>query len=80
MKVSFYRHGTNHHGYFVQRENLDKTADMTKKQIFEIADLRHPILTKEEFFEVLSTDINGKKRKCFELLSRSSPHILIITS
>ncbi len=34
----------------------------------KLADLRHPVLTKNEYYENLSTDIKGNQRDKFELL------------
>jgi hypothetical protein len=65
MKVTFYKFANGH----VQTKTAEKTENLTKAELIKIADLRHPVLSKKEFFEVLSTDIKGNPKKKFELLS-----------
>ena len=64
MKVTFYRY---HKGAYVQTEVVDKVESMTKSDLMKIADLRHPVLTKREFYNVLSTDRNGNLKKEFKI-------------
>ncbi len=72
MKVTFYRFANGH----VQTKTAEKTEKLTKAKLIEIADLKHPVLSKKEFFEVLSTDIKGNPKKKFDLLSKT--HYLIV--
>jgi hypothetical protein len=68
MKVTFYKFGTNHSGFYVQNDVVDKVEYLTKKELMGIADLRHNVLNKKDFYDTLSTDIKGNKRDKFELL------------
>ena len=68
MKVTFYNYATANDGFRCQYDVVDKVEYLTKKELMQLADLRHPVLTKNEFFENLSTDIKGNKRDKFELL------------
>lgn len=83
MKVSFYKYGSNLHGHFIPLQGIydgtvqpEKTIDMTKKEFFQVADLRHPISTKNEFFQTLSTDIEGKPKKEWSICGHN--HFLVI--
>jgi hypothetical protein len=73
MKATFYK--LSGFGY-VQTEIIDYVKKTTKSELLKIADLRHPVLTKKEFYEVLSTDINGNKRYEFSLLSHT--HYIVV--
>jgi hypothetical protein len=72
MKVTFYKLANGH----VQTERAEKTENLTTADLMKIADLRHPVLTKKDFYNVLSTDIKGNKRKEFALLSGT--HYLVV--
>jgi hypothetical protein len=76
MKVTFYKYWCNHSGFYTQIETIDKIEFLTKKEILKIADLRHPILTKNEFYNTLSTDIKGRLKEKFELLTNT--HLIIV--
>ena len=73
MKVTFYKY---HKGSYVQREKIDKVENMTKSDLMKIADLRHPVLTKKEYFDVLSTDAKGNPKNEFSLMT--STHYLVV--
>ena len=73
MKVTFYKY---HKGSYVQREKVDKVENMTTQDLMKIADLRHPVLTKKEYYDVQSTDIKGKPKNEFSLMS--STHYLVV--
>lgn len=71
MKATIYKYGSNIHGFYVQRINASEVINnVTKKQLIEMSDLRHPIHTKMEFYDILSTDMNGNKKQSFELLGK----------
>jgi hypothetical protein len=74
MKVSFYKYGSNSSGYYVQRDVVDKVVQMTKKELMETVDLRHNVLTRKEYYQVMSTDRHGNAVSEFELLGSS--HLL----
>jgi hypothetical protein len=76
MKVTFYKYGSNHSGFYVQRDVVDKVQFMTKKELMGIADLRHNVLNKKDFYDTLSTDIKGNLKEKFDLLS--SLHLLVV--
>lgn len=65
MKATFYPYGTNNSGFYTQRKTSEKTINVTKSDLLKIADLRHNVLTKREYFEVLSTDLKGKTKERF---------------
>jgi hypothetical protein len=67
MKVTFYKFANGH----VQTKTAEKTENLTKAELMKIADLSHPILSRKEFFEVLSTDNKGNPKKKFALLSKT---------
>ena len=71
MRVTFYKFGSNIHGFYVQNEIVDKVENLTKKDLMSIADLRHNVLTKKEYYDVLSTDKNGKPKDTFYLLTHT---------
>jgi len=73
MKVTFYKY---HKGSYVQRKKVDKVKNMTKQDLMEIADLRHPSLTKKEYYDVQSTDIKGNQKDEFSLMSLT--HYLVV--
>ena len=73
MKVTFYKY---YKGSYVQLEEIDKVKNMTKAELFKIAELRHPILTRREYFNVLTTDDKGSPKKEFTL--SSSNHFLVV--
>mgnify|MGYP003475794435 CR=1 FL=1 len=72
MKVTFYKLTKDH----VKTKVVDKTENLTKAELIKVADLRHPVLSKKEFLEVLSHDIKGNPRKEFTLLSNT--HYLVV--
>lgn len=76
MTVKFYKYGSNIHGFFIQTEKLDKTENLNKSDLLKIADLRHPVLNRVEFYNTLSTDRNGQSKKEFSLMT--STHYLKI--
>jgi hypothetical protein len=73
--TKFYPFGVNYHGYFIQREKCEKEEILSKKELFAMADLRHAVLSKKEFLEVLMTDRFGKPKPEFELLTNT--HLFI---
>ena len=77
LKVDFYPYGSNIHGFFVQRDNKEKTVEMTKKELFKVADLSHNVLTQKEYWDAITTNRDGSKRQQFEMLSNR--HLLIVT-
>lgn len=76
MEATFYNYGSNYKGYYIQTEKIDKVEQVTKKDLMKIADLRHPVLSRSEFYNVLSTDIKGKPLKEFSLMT--STHYIIV--
>jgi len=76
MKVTFYKFGTNHSGFYVQNDVVDKVEYLTKKELMGIADLRHNVLDEKDFYDTLSTDIKGKLKEKFDLLA--SLHLLVV--
>jgi|688.fasta_scaffold1371569_1 hypothetical protein len=72
MKVSFYKFHNGH----VQQNVIEKVEQMTKAGLMKIADLRHPVFTKKEFYNVLSTDRYGNIKKDFRLMTLT--HYLIV--
>jgi hypothetical protein len=76
MKVTFYKYGSNHSGFYVQRDAVDKVQFMTKKELMGIADLRHNVLSKNDFYDAVRMDMKGNLKEKFELLS--SFHLLIV--
>jgi hypothetical protein len=76
MKVTFYKYNSSYDGFRVQRDTVDKVEYLTKKEVMGLADLRHPILTKREYYENLSTNIKGEKLKEFQLLG--STHLMLV--
>lgn len=76
MKVTFYKYNSAYDGFRCQFDVVDKVEYLTKKEVMELADLRHPILTKNEYYENLSTNIRGEKLKEFRLLG--STHLMIV--
>lgn len=77
FQVTFYPYYTNYQGHYVQTDKSDKTEIMTKKQLKAIADLRHPVLNKEEFFTCQSTDIKGNIRQEFTLSTMGNYYLVI---
>lgn len=75
MEATFYKFG-NYQGFYVQTEKIDKIEQVTKKDLLKIADLRHPFLSKSEYYNVITTDIKGKPKKEFSLMS--STHYIIV--
>jgi hypothetical protein len=69
MKVTFYPFAG---GSYIQTKIILKVETLNKKELMDIADLRHQVLNRLEFYNALSTDINNKKRKAFYLLSNSN--------
>lgn len=68
--VEFYPFESAYDGYRVQREKCTKSIEYNSvKELMEIADLRHAVLSKNEFFNVLSKDRNGEYKNKFDLLS-----------
>jgi hypothetical protein len=53
MTATFYKFGSNKHGFFVQDETIDFERKLTKKELFKIVDLRHPVLNEKDYFEIL---------------------------
>jgi hypothetical protein len=72
MKVTFYNYLSQYDGFHIQTDVVDTVKYLTKNEVMELADLRHPVLTKNEFYENMSTDINGKKLNKFRLLGSTS--------
>ena len=60
----FYPFKSEFDGYHVQRISVEKTEVLTKKQLFNIADLRHNVLNKKEYFSLITQNKNE-----FELLT-----------
>jgi hypothetical protein len=71
MRVTFYKYKSEYDGFRCQYDVVDKVEYLTKKEVMELSDLRHPILTKNEFYNNLSTDIRGLCKEKFELLGSS---------
>lgn len=76
MKVEFYKYETQSDGFHIQTETCEKTVQMNKKELLAIADLRHPVLSESEFYDMKSKDQNGGRKQTFGLCS--SLHYLII--
>jgi hypothetical protein len=76
MKVTFYKFKSEYDGMRVQRDVIDGVEYLSKSEVMRIADLRHPVLTKNEYYTTLSTDINNLPKHSFELLSTS--HLMVI--
>lgn len=76
MEATFYKYGSNYKGYYIQTEKIDKVEQVTKKDLMKIADLRHPVLSRSEFYNVLSIDIKGRPLKEFSLMT--STHYIIV--
>lgn len=69
MTAYIYPHSIDHHGFYIQRDNCSKIIEnVTKKQLMGMADLSHNVLTKSEYYQNISTDINGRPKSEFELL------------
>jgi hypothetical protein len=68
MRVTFYKYKSEYDGFRCQYDVVDKVKYLTKKEVMGLADLRHPILTKNEYYNNLSTDIRGHLKDKFELL------------
>ena len=65
-------------GGYVQTETSYKNEILTKKELMQISDLRHPILNKKEFFDCQSTEKNGiTLKKEFTLLSNNNDYLKI---
>lgn len=58
MKVTFYKHGCNNSGYFVQMHTPERSEFMTKSEMLKIVDC-----TKDRFDNVFSTDINNVPKR-----------------
>jgi hypothetical protein len=79
MKAVIYPFFSNHHGFYVQKHKPSQVFDkITKKELIGLADMRHPVLNENEYYETLSTDINGRKRNEFELLG--STFLIVVTN
>ena len=76
MKVTFYKYKIEYDGFRCQYDVVDKVEYLTKKEVMQLADLRHPILTKNEYYNNLSTDIRGLRKEKFELLG--SHHLMMV--
>lgn len=77
MKATKYPYGTNNSGFYCQLEKpADVYENITKKELMSMADLRHPVLNKSEYYRLLSTDINGKPKPKFQLLC--STYLLVV--
>lgn len=72
FEVKFYRYENGH----IQTDRLERIEKMNKSDLFKIADLRHPVLNKNEYFQVQSTDMENNLKQTFSLLS--SFHYLIV--
>lgn len=77
FNVTFYQHITKYDGFRLQFEKSEKTEILNTKELMAVADLRHPILTKKEFFQTHLKDIKGNVRANFRLLARGSYHLEI---
>ncbi len=64
-------------GGHIQTDVNHKVENLTKSQLFKIADLKHPYLTKKEFFEVLCTDKNNLPKKEFRLFSKNNEYLVV---
>ena len=76
MKVTFYKYDSRYDGFRCQWETVDRVGYLTKKEVMEMADLRHPILSKREYYENLSTNIRGEKLKEFQLMG--STYLMVV--
>jgi hypothetical protein len=76
MKVTFYKYDSRYDGFRCQWDAVDRVEYLTKKEVMELADLRHPILTKNEYYENLSTNIKGGKLKEFQVLGAT--HLMLV--
>lgn len=76
MEATFYKYGSNHHGFYIQTKVIDKIEQVTKKDLMKIADLRHPLLSEFDYYNVLSTDKDGKPLKVFSIIT--STHYIIV--
>lgn len=74
MKATFYKFINGH----VQRDVIARVENHSKSELLSLADLRHPVLTRREFYDVLSTDINGNLKEEFELMTHS--HLIIVNT
>lgn len=72
MKVTFYKHGCNNSGYFVQMRTPERSEFMTKSEMLKIVDC-----TKDRFDNVFSTDINNVPKKEIWLLAKSNHYLKI---
>lgn len=77
MKAYFYPYYSNNHGYYCQYENCTKVLDIknTKKFAIENCDLRHPVLTKSEYFDCIIHDIKGVKLNEYEILANKGLYV-----
>jgi hypothetical protein len=76
-KVEFYKYGSNIHGFYIQTKEVDYVRKMTKAELFKVADLDSYNRTKKEYFEAMSTDIDGNVKESFTLGSRYKHHLII---
>ena len=78
MIAYFYPYYCNKSGYYIQTVECTETKVVTKKELINLCSLslRHPVLSKKEFFENLSTDQNGKKLNEFGMLGNK--HYIIV--
>lgn len=76
MTATKFPYGCNHHGFYCQYDKPTEVFKVTKKDLIKMADLRHPVLTKNEYYNTLSTDMEGKPLKRFTLMCSS--YLLII--
>ncbi len=73
MKVTFYKLANG----YVQTDRISKIENLTKAELIKKADLRHPVLTALEFYNVQSTDIHNKPRQTFTLFSKNNEYLII---
>lgn len=73
FKVTYFGY---ENGSYVQRDKISKIEYKTKQELIDFADLRHAVLSEDEYFEVLSTDIKGNLKKEFSM--PSSQHLLVV--
>ena len=74
MTVTFYRFTGSGH---IQTDRVENVLQMTKQELMKIGDLRHPVLSKKDFFRVLSTDKDGNDKPEFDMMTRT--HYLLVT-
>jgi hypothetical protein len=53
MEATFYKFGTNKHGYFVQDKTIDFKKEISKKDLFNMVKLDHPVLSNKDYFNIL---------------------------